>query len=110
MFCSPLSLVLSLSKRLAIVVSLMLVALVVSASAQSFPTNVGYTVGENPNSGVAADFNGDTKPDLAIANVLHNNVTILINNGAGVFNSIGTVPVDRALLRPVRTWLLEEML
>ena len=73
---------------------LILATFAASASAQSFSTNVSYTVGENPNSGVAGDFNGDTKPDLAVANVLHNNVTILINNGAGTFTSIGTIPVD----------------
>ena len=95
MFRIPHSPVLFLSQRLGAVLSLMLAALVASVSAQSFSTNVDYTVGENPNSGVAGDFNGDAKPDLAIANVLHNNVTILINNGAGTFTSIGTVPVDR---------------
>ena len=95
MFCDPHSSLVSLSQRLGAVLSVILTALVTSASAQSFSTNVGYTVGENPNSGVAADFNGDTKPDLAIANVLHHNVTILINNGAGAFTSIGTVPTDR---------------
>lgn len=95
MFCNPHSSLAFLSKRLGAILSVILTALLASASAQSFSTNVGYTVGENPNSGVAGDFNGDTKPDLAIANVLHHNVTILINNGPGTFTSIGTVPADR---------------
>ena len=81
--------------RLGVFLSLIFVTFAASVSAQSFSINVDYTVGENPNSGVAGDFNGDMKPDLAVANVLHHNVTILINNGAGTFSSTGTVPVDR---------------
>ena len=85
----------SISQRVGAVLSLILAALVASVSGQSFSTNVGYSTAENPNFGLAADFNGDTKPDLAIPAVLGNNVTILINNGAGAFTSIGTLPVDR---------------
>src|SRR5215207_2558128 len=65
-----------------------LVVLAVSAStasAQSFSTPANYSVGDNPNSGVAADFNADGKPDLAIGNVLHRNVSVLLNNGNGTF-------------------------
>ena len=81
--------------RLGALLSLVVAAFAASASAQSFSTNVNYSVGDNPNSGVAGDFNGDTKPDLAVANVLNHNVTILINNGAGTFTNTGTIPVDR---------------
>ncbi len=34
---------------------------------------------------VMGDFNGDGKLDLAFANVLGNNVTLLLGNGAGGF-------------------------
>jgi hypothetical protein len=80
--------------RLGALLSLVMAMFAASASAQSFSSNVNYSVGENPNSGVAGDFNGDTKPDLAVANVLNHNLTILINNGAGTFTSTGTIPVD----------------
>jgi hypothetical protein len=81
--------------RLGALLILILATFAATVSAQSFSTNVNYSVGDNPNSGVAADFNGDTKPDLAVANVLNHNVTILINNGPGTFTSIGTIPVDQ---------------
>src|SRR5215213_966872 len=93
MFSIPRFQVLVLSRRVLAALTLTM-SLVVSVSAQSFSTNVSYTVGDNPNAGVAGDFNGDTKPDLAIANAVNNNLTILINNGSGAFTNIGTVPVD----------------
>ena len=61
MFLIPHLSIVSLSQRLGAVLSLILAALVASVSAQSFSTNVGYTVGENPNSGIAADFNGQVR-------------------------------------------------
>ena len=78
--------------------TLSLLVLLVSsqtASAQSFqPTPGTYSVGENPNSGAAGDFNGDGKLDLAIANVLHKNVSVLLNNGNGTFAGAVNYPVD----------------
>jgi Bacterial Ig-like domain (group 3)/Calx-beta domain/FG-GAP-like repeat len=56
-----------------------------TASAQSFSTATDYSVGDNPNFGVAADFNGDGKPDLAIGNVLNKNVSVRLNTGNGTF-------------------------
>ncbi|MEO8761377.1 MAG: T9SS type A sorting domain-containing protein [Bacteroidia bacterium] len=35
---------------------------------------------------VSGDFNGDSKPDLAMANNNTNNVSVLLNNGSGIFN------------------------
>jgi hypothetical protein len=49
-------------------------------------------VGTSPTSIAAADFNGDGKRDLAVANGGSNNVTILLGSGAGGFGAIG-VPV-----------------
>jgi uncharacterized protein (TIGR03437 family) len=57
------------------------------------------TVGTNPVAMAVADFNGDSIPDLAIANYGGNNVTVLLGNGAGGFKpdsfspyAVGTSP------------------
>jgi hypothetical protein len=74
---------------------LVLVMSTQTASAQSFQSTPGtYSVGENPNSGAAGDFNGDGKLDLAIPNVLHKNVSVLLNNGNGTFAGAVNYPVD----------------
>ena len=65
-----------------------------TVSAQSFKTATDYALGDNPNSGVAADFNGDGKPDLAIGNVLNKNVSVLLNNGNGTFAGTVNYTVD----------------
>jgi len=44
-----------------------------------------YSVGGTPTSVVVADFNGDNKPDLAVANSGSNSVSILLGNGDGTF-------------------------
>jgi ankyrin repeat protein len=51
----------------------------------SAPTN--FTVGSNPRFIAIADFNGDTKPDLAVANTFANSVSILIGTGTGTFGA-----------------------
>jgi hypothetical protein len=53
--------------------------------AQSFSNPTSNVVGSNPNAAVAGDFNGDGKPDLAVANFQNDNVSVLINNGSGAF-------------------------
>ena len=41
---------------------------------------------QHPASGVAVgDFNGDNKPDLAVANETSNTVSVLLGNGNGTF-------------------------
>jgi hypothetical protein len=74
---------------------LTLTATTQTANAQSFSAPLPYGVGENPNGGTSGDFNGDGKPDLAIGNVLHNNVSILLNNGDGTFQSAVNYNADR---------------
>lgn len=49
------------------------------------PTN--YTVGSDARSVTAADFNGDSRPDLIVANRASNSVSVLTNNGNGSFSS-----------------------
>jgi uncharacterized protein (TIGR03437 family) len=63
-----------------------------------------FAVGENPSFVVVADFNGDGNPDLAIANITSNNVTVLLGNGTGFFTpapgspfAVGTSPVSMAM-------------
>jgi len=49
------------------------------------PTAVSPVPGSIPSSVVVADFNGDGKADLAIANAGSNNVAVLLGNGDGSF-------------------------
>ena len=55
-----------------------------------------FTVGSGPFSVAAGDFNGDGKPDMAVANINANTLTIMLNNGSGGFTtstvSVGTSP------------------
>ncbi|MEG4141096.1 FG-GAP-like repeat-containing protein, partial [Microcoleus sp. Pol7_B1] len=44
-----------------------------------FATKVDFTTGSNPKSVSIGDFNGDGKPDLAVANYVNNTTSILLN-------------------------------
>ena len=62
------------------------------------------SVGAEPESVAVGDFNGDGKPDLAIANSGGNTVTVLLGAGAGEFTvapgspyPVGTDPVSVAV-------------
>ena len=50
-------------------------------------------VGTNPNSVAAGDFNGDGIPDLAIANEMSSNITVLLGNRSGGFTAAPNSPV-----------------
>lgn len=54
---------------------------------------LAYFTGANPVMVAIADINGDGKPDLVVANQGGNSITILTNNGAGIFGSYATYPV-----------------
>ena len=63
-----------------------------------------FPAGSQPDSVAVGDFNGDGKPDLAIANYNSNNVTVLLGDGAGGFTaapgspfSAGTQPFSVAV-------------
>ena len=67
----------------------------------SFRIAGAYAAGLRPTDVLAGDFNGDGRPDLAVANALSSTVSILINEGAGVFGvgetlAVGAVPVGLA--------------
>jgi len=57
-----------------------------------------YPTGINPSGVTAADLNGDGKPDLVIANLGSNWLTILINDGRGGFTA--AAPVNLGMLSP----------
>jgi hypothetical protein len=63
----------------------------------SFALAGTYPVGTEPGSVVVGDFDGDGIPDLAVANILDNTVSILTGNGDGTFQDtadyiVGTRP------------------
>ena len=53
----------------------------------SFSPAVNYPVGASPAAVVTGDFNGDGRPDLAVANASSNTVSILLGNGNGTFQA-----------------------
>jgi hypothetical protein len=53
----------------------------------TFQTPESYPVGLNPLAGVVADLNRDGKPDLVVANSDDGTVSVLLNQGNGIFQS-----------------------
>ena len=58
----------------------------------TFTTNT-YAVGSQPDAVAVADINGDGNPDLISANYGGNSLTVLNNNGSGLFGVNATLPV-----------------
>ena len=58
-----------------------------SASEPLFLTAPTYPAGTSPASVAAGDFNGDGRRDLAVANYLGNDVSVLLGNGDGSFQA-----------------------
>ncbi|MCP9496174.1 MAG: FG-GAP-like repeat-containing protein [Pyrinomonadaceae bacterium MAG19_C2-C3] len=67
------------------------VSIFLNTGAGNFGTKIDYNVGATPRFVAVGDFNGDNKPDLAVANRNDNNVSILLGNGTGGFTA--TAPV-----------------
>src|SRR5262249_28306592 len=53
----------------------------------SFYAPVSYAAGTSPDAVVTADFNGDGRLDLAVANYSSNTVSILLGNSDGSFQA-----------------------
>ncbi len=64
-----------------------------SCSVPSFAPPTNLSVGMLPVGLVAADFNGDGKTDLVVANFTSNNLSIFLNNGSGGFGALANHPV-----------------
>ncbi|MFA6001902.1 MAG: VCBS repeat-containing protein, partial [Thermoleophilia bacterium] len=64
-----------------------------AAATVTFAPAVNYGVGQSPSSVTTGDFNGDGKTDLAVANQSSNDVSVLIGNGNGGFDSAGNTGV-----------------
>jgi FG-GAP-like repeat/Carboxypeptidase regulatory-like domain len=79
----------TLTKLFTILLVAGLIGLIEAApvSAQSFAPPASYTVGTNPYDGALGDFNGDSKPDLAVANNSTHNISVLLGNGDGTFGA-----------------------
>jgi hypothetical protein len=69
-------------------------------SLPSFYAPVNYAVGEEPRALAAGDLDGDAQPDLVVANVTSNTVSVLLGNADGTFQparSFATGPAPIAL-------------
>jgi len=60
-----------------------LVGATAQAQGVSFEAAVNFAVGSSPFSIAVGDFNGDGVQDLAVANELSDNVSVLLGNGDG---------------------------
>lgn len=76
-------------KKVYAITGMLLISLTGPANSMAvdFAPSVAYPVGTNPSSVVVADFNGDGKPDIAVANRGSGNVSILLGNGNGTFQA-----------------------
>ena len=74
-----------------------LLVLTIGKAQLSFAPATNYGVGSSPSSLISADFDGDGKVDLAVANSFFSNVSILLGSGTGTFATainygVGTKP------------------
>lgn len=64
---------------------LLLTGIPANLAAVDFAAAKSYPVGASPAAVAVGDFNGDGKPDIAVANTGSSNVSILLGNGDGTF-------------------------
>ena len=67
--------------------------LLLGDGAGGFSSTSTYVVGSNPRSVAIGDLNGDGKPDLVVANIGSDNVSILLGDGNGAFGTVNTLTV-----------------
>ena len=78
--------------QLLVVALLSLASSTVSLGAEiSFSTPVGYPVDKVPAAAAVGDFNSDGNFDIAVANSVSNDVSILLRNADGTFQRVTTV-------------------
>ena len=66
----------------------------------TFQNAINYAVGATPQKIITGDFNRDGALDVAVTNSANNSITVLLNNGSGVFTAsaqspiaVGTTPI-----------------
>lgn len=69
----------------------------------SQPSGSPFTTGRGPDAVVIGDFNGDLKPDMAIASLTDSNVTVYLGTGLGGFTAAPGSPYTSGISNP--TWL-----
>ena len=83
----------SMGRRLVILVGALIVAssvgvaALLAGSTPEFGSPANYATGHTPHAVALGDFNGDSKPDLATANIFAGTASVLINNGDGTFRA-----------------------
>lgn len=69
------------------------VSVMLGAGNGTFGAPTSVAVGDNPLAIRLGDFNGDGRPDLAVANQFSNSVSVLMGNGDGTFGARYDTPV-----------------
>jgi VCBS repeat protein/FG-GAP repeat protein len=69
------------------------ISILINQGDGTFKGAVKYPVGSNPRSLIAADFNGDGKPDIAAGSYGSDDVSVLINQGDGTFKEAARYPI-----------------
>jgi uncharacterized repeat protein (TIGR01451 family) len=87
----------AMNRNLAIALVLLIsICVPANSGAADFAPAKSYPVGTSPSAVVIGDFNGDGKPDIAVANLGSANVSILLGNGDGTFKGAVNSPAGPA--------------
>jgi hypothetical protein len=83
--------------RLSLVVSLLTTAYVTKLSAGGFVAAQQYPAGTLPTTGIIADFNNDSLPDLAVGNQYTSDVSVLLGKPNGTFGRLRDSPAGNGV-------------